>query len=378
VRIGLIVNPIAGMGGRVGLKGTDGADVIEEARRRGAKPQAAARAQLALQELAKSGTRFALLTASGIMGAFVADAAQCTAEIVYNAPETPGAADTMALSRRLLEQDVDLILFAGGDGTARDVFDVIGQKVPLLGIPAGVKMHSGVFGTSPIAAGRLAALFAERKTSVDVQQAEILDIDEDAIRANRVAPRLYGYARVPVERRLLQQAKAGAFPDDEAAVTAAAEAIAREMEPDVVYVVGPGRSAKQVTTALGLSGTLLGVDLIRNRKLIGIDVTEEQIMAIAQDHHVRIIAGITGGQGFLFGRGNQQIGPAVIRKALPHGLIVIAGRQKLASLLEGRLLCDTGDPSLDTTLAGHIRVRCGAGEWAMMRIEPAQRSKAAL
>lgn len=371
VRIGFIVNPIAGMGGRVGLKGTDGADVVEEARRRGAKPQAAARAQAALQELAKSKGRYVLLTASGAMGASVAEADDWAAEIVYATPAVPGAIDTMALSQQFLRRGADLILFAGGDGTARDVFDVIGQTVPLLGIPAGVKMHSGVFGTSPPAAGRLAALFAERKTSVKVQQAEILDIDEGALRANRVAPRLYGYALVPVERRLLQQAKAGAFPDDDAAMTAAAKAIAREMEPDAVYVIGPGRSAKQVVTALGLNGTLLGVDLVRNRKLVGTDVTEQQIVAAMQNQPVRIITGITGGQGFLFGRGNQQIAPAVIRNALPNGLVVIAGRQKLANLPEGRLLCDTGDPSLDANLAGYVRVRCGAGEWAMMRIKPA-------
>jgi predicted polyphosphate/ATP-dependent NAD kinase len=370
-RIGLIVNPIAGLGGRVGLKGTDGAEIVAEALRRGARPQAALRAQSALDEFAKSKNDISILTASGPMGGQSAQAAGLACEIVHDSPELPTPAETAVASRRLLERGVDLILFAGGDGTARDIFDVVGQAVPVLGIPAGVKMHSGVFGTSPAAAGRLVVLFADQRSGLELREAEILDIDEEAVRANRVSPRLYGYARVPVERRLLQQAKAGAFPDDDMAVKAAAAGIAREMEPDVVYVIGPGRSAKQVLAALGLSGALLGVDLVMNRKLIGSDLSEEQIITLTEGRPVRIVTGITGGQGFVFGRGNQQIGPSIIRRAAPDGLIIIAGRQKLAGLPDGRLLCDTSDPALDAALAGHVRVRCGAGEWAIMKIEPA-------
>jgi len=373
LRIGLIVNPIAGMGGRVGLKGTDGAEVLAEARRRGAVPEASLRAERALRELAGCQTRIEILTVAGAMGELAARAAGLAPEIVCDTPARSTAADTAAAARAMAARGVALILFVGGDGTARDVHAAIGQKVPLLGIPAGVKMHSGIFATSPAAAGRLVALLADAEAGrrPRFHEAEIMDIDEAAVRANRVSARLYGYARVPIERRLLQQAKAGILPHDDAGITAAAGAIAREMRPDVSYVIGPGRSAKQVPDALGLHGALLGVDLVRDGKLVGTDLAAEQLSRLTTDTPVCIITGVTGGQGFLFGRGNQQIAPEVIAQVGRDGLIVIAGRRKLAGLADGRLFVDTGDPALDAALAGHVRVRCGEGEWVMMRVVPA-------
>ncbi len=373
LRIGLIVNPIAGMGGRVGLKGTDGADVLAEARRRGAAPQAGQRAQQALAEIARSGCPVAILTLAGAMGEDAAKAAGLAPEIIGGSPDPSAAADTAIAAQAMAERGVALILFAGGDGTARDIHAAIGQQVPLLGIPAGVKMHSGVFATSPAAAGRLVALLADAEAGgrLQFEAAEIMDIDEAAVRANRISARLYGYARIPIERRLVQQPKAGAVAHDDAGIAAAALAIAGEMRPDISYVVGPGRSAKQVLGALGLQGALLGVDLVRDGKLVGTDRAAEQLQRLTMATPVRIIAGVTGGQGFLFGRGNQQIPPEIIAKAGRDGLIVVAGRQKLAGLACGRLLVDTGDPALDAALAGHLRVRCGDGEWVMMRVVPA-------
>ena len=360
-RIGLIVNPVAGLGGAVGLKGSDGAALQAEAIRRGAVAQAGARAARALRDPMRR-DMFWLVTGSGAMGVDAVAAAGFAPDAVLAAPASSTAEDTRRLARHMRGTGVELLLFSGGDGTARDVHAAVGDEVPMLGIPSGVKMHSGVFATSPAAAGRLLAAFAAGDAP-RFREAEIIDRD-----AAGGAPRLYGLARVPEESRLMQQAKAGPAPDDAAHVIAAAHAIAREMERDVAYVIGPGQSAGEVLAALGLSGTLLGVDVVRNGGLAGRDVSATGLRALVGEGPARIVVGVTGGQGFVFGRGNQQIPADVIGRAGRAGITILAGPQKLAGLPAARLLVDTGDAAVDAALAGHIRVRCGRDRWMMMRL----------
>jgi predicted polyphosphate/ATP-dependent NAD kinase len=144
--------------------------------------------------------------------------------------------------------------------------------------------------------------------------------------------------------------------------------IARELAPDVLYLIGPGTGAKGVLTALGLEGTLLGVDALRDGRLVGRDLSEADALALAGDGPIGVIVGITGGQGFVFGRGNQQIGPDAIRRAGRERLIIVAGAAKLAALPAARLLVDTGDAALDAALAGHVRVRTGPRQAMLMRL----------
>jgi predicted polyphosphate/ATP-dependent NAD kinase len=239
----------------------------------------------------------------------------------------------------------------------------------MLGIPCGVKMHSGVFATSPEAAGRLAAdLLRAGNARVGLRRVEIMDIDEDAARAGRIAARLYGYARAPHAGSLLQGSKVGPRPSDEAMLAGACAEIARELAPDVLYLIGPGTGAKGVLTALGLEGTLLGVDAVRDGRLVGRDLSEADALTLAGDGPIGVIVGITGGQGFVFGRGNQQIGPDAIRRAGRERLIIVAGAAKLAALPAARLLVDTGDAALDAALAGHVRVRTGPRQAMLMRL----------
>jgi len=195
-----------------------------------------------------------------------------------------------------------------------------------------------------------------------------VDIDEEALRNGRLSARLHGYGRVPFERRLLQAAKRASAGDDEAAIAAAAREIAHNLVAGTAYVVGPGHTAKQVLVALGLSSGVLGVDLVIDGGLAGADLGEADILRLAGARPLRIIVGVTGGQGFVFGRGNQPISPAVIRRAGPSGLTIIAGPGKLAGLAEPRLLVDTGDPVLDAELAGYRRIVTGAGEETVMRL----------
>ena len=200
------------------------------------------------------------------------------------------------------------------------------------------------------------------------RSAEVMDIDESEYRTGRIMPRLYGYAMVPAEGLLLQQAKSRAVLDDDAAIAAAAVTIAASLERDVSYVIGPGRSAKQVLKTLGLEGHLLGVDLLRNGELAGTDLSAADIRAMTAGTPIRIIAGVAGAQGFLFGRGNQQIAPDIIAQAGRSSVIVIAGIRKLSALVPSRLLVDTGDPQVDQQLSGYMRVCCDGGRWSVIRI----------
>ncbi len=368
-RIGLIVNPIAGMGGTVGLKGTDGPEILAEARRRGAEPLAQQRTVRALTSLSRHRHHCELLAAAGEMGEDAALSLGFLPEVV-GTPETNTAPQhTRKAARAMIERNCALILFAGGDGTARDVHEGAGGGMPLLGIPTGVKMHSAVFAVSPEAAGVLTALFVEDGDNrIGFRSCEIMDIDETAVRQGRPAARLHGYAPVPYERNLLQHAKLRAPPEDDAAIDAAACEIAGAMRPGMAYVVGPGRSAKRVLAALGLEGSLLGVDLVIGRKLAGTDLGEADLLRLCAGLELGIIVGVTGGQGFIFGRGNQPISPGIIRRAGRDGLIVLAGARKLACLETRRLLLDTGDPRLDAALQGYMQIVTGPGERAVMRV----------
>ncbi|MGE4249481.1 MAG: ATP-NAD kinase family protein, partial [Parvibaculaceae bacterium] len=356
--LGLIVNPVAGLGGRVGLKGTDG--LAEEALKRGAVPLAGAKTLRALARLAaKRQPLVALLTGHGPMGHEAAARLGFLAELVSVCPRTAtDAADTRAAALEMMRKPVDLILFAGGDGTARDIFDVVGDRTPLLGIPAGVKMQSAVFATAPEAAGEIvSALAAETNPGrIQYRLSEVMDLDEDMRRQGAISPRLHGYARVPHVPRLLQNAKARSMSLNEAAVDEAARELARKLDPQKLYAIGPGRTTKKILEALGLEGALLGTDLIAGGRLIARDADEQAILAAAGGRALGIVVGVIGGQGYVFGRGNQEISPAVIRMAGKAAVTVIAAQEKLLALPDRRLLVDTGDAGLDRELQGFWRI----------------------
>jgi predicted polyphosphate/ATP-dependent NAD kinase len=363
MRVGLIVNPVAGLGGAVGLKGTDGPDTVAEALRRGAVAQAGPRARRALQRLAAAQPGAALVTAPDALGADWAAGLDLALSVLELAPSCTARDTRLAVQA----MGADLVVFAGGDGTARDVASVLGTGA-MLGIPCGVKMHSGVFAVSPEAAGNLLADIFTSPDRVVWAEAEVMDIDEAALRAGHIAPRLYGMARVPVARGRMQAAKGGPRRDHDAALAAAAREVAGAMAPGVLHVIGPGRSAGLVTQAAGHTPTLLGVDAFRDGELVARDATAEHLERLAGEGPVRLILGVTGQQGFLLGRGNQQIGPRLIARAGRDGLIVLASEEKLAALAQPRLWVDTGDPDLDAALSGYIRVQTGPGRFTMMRI----------
>jgi predicted polyphosphate/ATP-dependent NAD kinase len=368
LRLGLIVNPVAGLGGRVGLKGTDG--LREAALALGAEPVAEARALRALQRFAGRRGDTLILAGGSAMGQGVVGKAGLLCQVVGAAvgAET-SAADTIAVAHALRAADVDLIVFAGGDGTARDIFAAVGDSVPVLGIPAGVKMQSAVFAATPEAAGDIVGTIAADRGATQYRASEVMDIDEDDLRRGILSPRLFGYARVPYIPRLLQNAKLRNHGLDEGALDAAAQQIADTMSPDTLYAIGPGRTAKRVLEALGLSGSLLGTDLVLDHTLIARDAGERTILEAVGKRRLRVVVGVIGGQGYVFGRGNQELSPAVIRRAGRDGITILASQQKLLALEDKTLLVDTGDPELDRALIGYWRVVVGPQEDMVMKIE---------
>ncbi|MBU0971904.1 MAG: ATP-NAD kinase family protein [Proteobacteria bacterium] len=359
-RLGFIINPIAGLGGRVGLKGTDG--MAEAAMALGglpSAPQKGARALTGLAEnrLGKEGVL--LLTPPGVMGETMARAAgfsPCVADL--DLAEKTSGADTIAAARKIKALGADLLLFAGGDGTARDICAALGESLPCIGIPAGVKIHSPVFARTPEAAGQLARLFLEGKSSRVCEQ-EVLDIDEQAYRTGRVSTKLFGYLKVPDERGCMQNRKAGTPISQKASQNLIGLAMIDAMEPDVFYLVGPGTTTRPILSNLNLGHTLLGVDVVQNRQMVKMDAAEKLILEIIKGHPFKIIVTPIGGQGYLFGRGNHQFSPEIIRQAGKQNIWVGATLEKIGSLKGEPFLVDTGDPDTDRMLAGYIRVVTG-------------------
>ncbi|WP_435177784.1 ATP-NAD kinase family protein [Halorussus sp. AFM4] len=359
--IGVVVNPVAGMGGRVGLKGTDGK--VEEARERGAEPRAPDRAVDALRSLAEradasGGPEVRLLTYGGEMGEREAREAGFDPEVVGR-PERDGettAADTREAVRRFAAEDVDLILFVGGDGTAVDVtqtLDEAGAEIPVLGVPAGVKVYSAVFAVTPAAAGRVAADFDR------TEDREVNDIDEDAYREGEVRAELRGVAAVPVAEDLQSSKQVGGGTVESLAAGAADDIRSDE---GATYVLGPGSTVGAIEDELGFEGSPLGVDVWRDGEVLVADATEDEILANLGDRNVVVVSPI-GGQGFVFGRGNDQISPAVIRRSAVE---VVASKPKLDGI--GVLRVDTGDDEVDESLRGWRKVRVGRFERRMMKV----------
>ncbi len=357
MKIGFIINPVAGMGGRVGLKGTD--NLAELAEGLGGEPVSLMRAEQALHSIEEENDMF-FLTCSGKMGESVLRKTRFKFEVIYEAPEKTTAEDTKKAALKMLGSGLDLLLFSGGDGTAGDIVSVVDKKIPILGIPAGVKIFSPVFCVTPKECGRIISTFTE--TSVR----EVLDIDEEAYRRNELNVRIKGEAIVPVSNGV-QSGKAISSSVD--AKMEIAERIINDFRAegkDVMYIIGPGTTTMEVKKRLGIDGTLLGVDAARNGNFVKKDASEKHLLNALQEFEgkVVIIVSPIGSQGFIFGRGNQQISPRVIRRA--DEIIVIASPDKLESTPV--LHVDTGDPELDKKLRGYVKVLSGYHDFKMMKV----------
>lgn len=370
-RVGLIVNPLAGIGGRVGLKGSDGTAIVERALALGAVPAAGARAAETLSHLRDLASVIDLGTYPAEMGAEIARETGFEPAVLGSLDGTGSGGrttgeDTRRAALDLREWGAELIVFAGGDGTARDLTTSVAATVPVIGIPAGVKIHSGVFAVSPRHAADVIGDFLAGRARLE--EREVLDIDEDLFRAGIVAPRLYGYLTVPCVRDLVQRAKSASRSDPSTARGVAFGVLGEmERDRDAYFILGPGSTVKAVGDELQVDKTLLGVDLYHDGRLIGTDLNESQLLAAIEGHHAKIVVTVIGGQGYIFGRGNQQLSPKVIQAVGRDNIMVIATLDKLHAL-GGPLRVDTGDPECDQLLAGYFRVITGERERAIWQV----------
>ena len=359
-RLGVVINPYAGIGGSVGLKGSDGADIRDKALAMGAEKLANQKMARALS-VVQNASGFTVLTAGGEMGEDCCKQLNLPVEVIYQPSQTPSsAADTEEAVRALVDAGVDLILFAGGDGTARNVCAIVGDKVPVLGVPAGCKIHSGVYAVTPNAAGEVVKRMLSGEL-VSVRQAEVRDIDEQAFRNGKVQSQHFGEMQIPDELSYVQSVKMGGREDESLVLNDIADYISELMddEPDVLFVMGSGSTVNQVMDTLGLPNTLLGVDIVKNGEVIASDVTAQALLEAVSKTPARLVITAIGGQGHVFGRGNQQLSPAVIRAIGRDNIWLVATKQKLQQLDGRPLRLDTGDESLDSALAGIIPVITG-------------------
>ncbi|MEM3578874.1 MAG: ATP-NAD kinase family protein [Candidatus Bathyarchaeia archaeon] len=370
--MGFVVNPIAGMGGRVGLKGTDG--VLKEAIARGATPVAPKRAVEFLQELKEvmKENRVKILTCPKIMGEKEAEEASVPVQVLpMEINEETTAEDTKTAVKLLCEMNVDLIVFVGGDGTAKDILDAMkakGAEVPVLGVPSGVKMYSGVFTVNPSDAVEVVLAFA--RGEADIEEFEVMDADETAIRSDTFAVKLYGYLKGPFLPMRIQRSKqvSPETVDEKENQMAIAMSIVEEMQPNATYILGPGTTIKCIAELLRVPKTVLGVDIYKNGKVI-LDVDEKKILESVDDwQNTWIILSPIGRQGILLGRGNQQISPEIIKRVGKQRIIVAATKSKLRNIEDGVLKVDTGDSEADNILKGYIKVVTDYREWRLVRV----------
>lgn len=376
-KLGLIINPIAGVGGSVALKGSDG--MTMHALALGAKPKANDRAQIALEVLQPYQDEITIYTVNNLMGEQVAKALGFPVNVVYktNSGHTQ-AEDTEQAVVALLAEQVDIILFAGGDGTARNIAKIVTEhasqkeqaQIPVLGIPAGCKIHSGVYAITPIAAGRVVELMVTKQL-VTLTTGDIMDIDESLFRQGVVKAKRFGEVQIPSELRYVQAVKSGGIESDELVLHDISEDVIDKMSEvnDSLFIIGSGSTTAFLMTELNLENTLLGVDLVQNNDLIASDVTEERlweqlIQAKKNKQRVHLIITLIGGQGHLFGRGNQQLSPRIIRtiieqKSGKENITIIATKAKLTALENRPLISDTGDAKLDQNLSGFMPVTTG-------------------
>jgi predicted polyphosphate/ATP-dependent NAD kinase len=360
-KLGLIINPYAGIGGALALKGSDGVEVRTKALAMGAEQKAEMKTSLALEELLPFQQDIQIITAAGAMGETLAKRMGFEVEVVYQPlhAQTEGE-DSEQAAQAILNYKVDLLLFAGGDGTARNICAVIGESLPVLGIPAGCKIHSGVYAITPKSAGRV-VLMLLRGEIVSLSEAEVRDIDEEQFRQGKVNSQHFGEMKVPTELRYVQAVKMGGKESDELVLMDIAAHVIEQMrdEPDCYFVMGSGSTVDAIMQEMGLPNTLLGVDLVKDQQLIASDLTAPQLQQYIGTARIKLVITPIGGQGHILGRGNQQLSPMFIKALGRENIMLVASKAKLLALTGRPLIADSGDMVLDSELAGPIPVITG-------------------
>lgn len=368
--VGLVINPFAGIGGAVALKGSDGKETRAKALAMGAEPKAQLRAGQTLEVLKPYRDKLEFVTCDGAMGAEQLEQQGFRYRSVYSAAEQSSGLDTQQAVRKIQQQGVDIIVFAGGDGTARDVYQAVDEEQLVLGIPAGVKIHSGVYAVSPKAAGRVLENIVTGKLS-SVRAADVMDIDEALFRQGTVKARRFGEMLIPAELQYVQAVKMGGKESDELVLADIAAEVVERVD-DEHLIMGSGSTVDSIMEEMQLQNTLLGVDWVHQQQLLGSDLTEQQLferLCQLEADPVKLVITVIGGQGHIIGRGNQQLSPRVLRKIGRENLWVVATKKKLEALQGRPLLIDSGDDDLDQQWSGLLSVITGYHDEVLVRLE---------
>lgn len=354
--VGFIVNPIAGIGGPAGLKGSDGPQTLQKAKSLGACAKAPRQAKRFINQLSRlipPSLTVKFLTCHGAMGADAFQDSQFDYDLVYNPTRKTTEKDTINAYRAIAGYPVDVIAFVGGDGTARDILDAQSEK-PLrhLGIAGGVKVQSPVFALSPAVAAQTIIAVANGKYEGVFR--EVIDINEKAIRSGIIDSNHYGDLLVVNATHHLQGAKSRRKVSEATAIANLAYSTYQSLPKDCYLIIGPGSTTMALKKLLG-EGTLLGVDVYYNKKITQKDANQQSLDKLAGQVW-QLYLTFTGGQGFLLGRGNQQIGPALLSRVNRHNMTILASLDKLIELQGQPIRIDCGDDLLEKKLMGYYPV----------------------
>ena len=333
--------------------GSDGADIREQALAYSDNLRSPERTRRFLAAL-NTGERIEWFCGKGVMGEQLLQQQGWPIVAAFGAGHSDTCAgDTAEVVRQLQQQSLDLLVFVGGDGTARDVLDQLDGSTPCLGVPAGVKMQSGVFALSPEAAAEIINGL-QLTTLISVDEQDVRDIDEEALRHGRVRSRYYGSMQVPAEPRYLQRLKQSGVEDESLVLDEIADQLTEIMEDEGrVMLVGPGGTTAHWLRSLGLDYTLVGFDLVQAGQLLQADLTADDVLQWQQRQpDLLLVISPTGNQGVLIGRGNQQLSPAFLRALPKTQWRVVSSRSKLQQLHGQPLIVDSNDSALDRHLCG--------------------------
>ena len=364
MRLAVVVNPDAGLGGKLGFKGSDGR--AAEARAAGAQDRAGPRMRICLEKLSELAREpIEILAWDGRMGG------DWIPGEYISTGKTPETTDATSTSEFIKAHSPDLFLYAGGDGTTRDIVEALGEReIPLVGVPGGVKMHSGCFATTPKAAAEVVWSFFTG--DLMVARTEVMDLDEEVYRKGEWKVRMYGEAFTPASPRWMQGAKEQVQREsEEETLEAMSSHVANLVEenPDLMLVWGSGGTLRQMCKQNGHESTLLGIDIQHAGKMYN-DLNENGLLEIINQHQgeIKLLLSPMGGQGFLIGRGNLQLSPDVLRAIGTDNILGIATPAKLLGLNELRI--DTGDEDLDAEIRGkkYLKVLQGYRTTRVIRV----------
>jgi|YelNatPaOPRAMG01_1025707.scaffolds.fasta_scaffold15229_4 predicted polyphosphate/ATP-dependent NAD kinase len=371
-KIGFILNPIAGMGGKIGLKGTDGIEIYELISKLGLEPWSPVRGLRFLEFLKKLDNNLKIVVYSDQMGGnLVKNIGFEMISITKNENKKyTSSMDTKIAAKKMLEMGVDIIIFVGGDGTARDIQDSVGINIPVIGVPAGVKMYSSVFASSPETAAKITINYLNGNIKKTIE-AEVLDIDENLFRNGIYRVKLYGFLKIPYDNVYYPGSKIPTSENEELNQIEIAQEIINNLDNNIYYIIGPGSTTKRIIKNLNFETSLLGIDIIKGRKLIGSNLNEYKILEIINKNKSKLIITPIGGQGYIFGKGNLEISANVIKKiGGKKNIIIISTRNKIYKLNQKPFLIDTNDKELDERLSGWYKVIVGLNEYMMYKAVP--------